>query len=89
MNWKGEMPRKKWRKTPHLRSQNLMKRQSTEEPVESVCEFVLKTKTVLAIQESLATATPDEFHLGISGVAPKELQVPQAEPYTMVPRTKK
>ncbi|KAK6111920.1 hypothetical protein QQG55_45595 [Brugia pahangi] len=29
-----------------------------------ISELVLRTKTVLAIQEALATATPDEFHLG-------------------------
>ncbi|KAK6107060.1 hypothetical protein QQG55_26715 [Brugia pahangi] len=59
------------------------------EPVESVRELVLRTRTiripVLATQEEMAAAVPEEFHPADLGDLPEqlrmELQVPQAEPY--------
>uniref|UniRef100_A0AAF5Q3I1 Zinc finger protein n=2 Tax=Wuchereria bancrofti TaxID=6293 RepID=A0AAF5Q3I1_WUCBA len=64
----------------------------TEELVESVRELVLRTRTikipVLATQEVLAAVTPEEFHPADLGDLPeqlrRELQEPQAEPYTVV-----
>uniref|UniRef100_A0AAF5PZR4 C2H2-type domain-containing protein n=1 Tax=Wuchereria bancrofti TaxID=6293 RepID=A0AAF5PZR4_WUCBA len=61
------------------------------EPVESVRELVLRTRTiripVLATQEELAAATPEKFRPADLGDLPEqlrmELQVPQAEPYTL------
>nr|CDQ05043.1 Bm9839 [Brugia malayi] len=61
------------------------------EPVESVRELVLRTRTiripVLATQEEMAAAVPEEFHPADLGDLPEqlrmELQVPQAEPYTV------
>ncbi|VDN87967.1 unnamed protein product [Brugia pahangi] len=69
-----------------------MEMSGTEEPVESIRELVLRTRTmqipVPATHEVLAAVTPEEFHPADLGDLPeqlqRELQVPQAEPYTVV-----
>uniref|UniRef100_A0AAF5Q6V7 Zinc finger protein n=1 Tax=Wuchereria bancrofti TaxID=6293 RepID=A0AAF5Q6V7_WUCBA len=61
------------------------------EPVETIRELVLRTRTiripVLATQEQLAAAIPEEFQPADLGDLPEqlrmELQVPQVEPYTV------
>ncbi|EJW71921.1 hypothetical protein WUBG_17169 [Wuchereria bancrofti] len=61
------------------------------EPVETIRELVLRTRTiripVLATQEQLAAAIPEEFRPADLGDLPEqlqmELQVPQVEPYTV------
>ncbi|EJW75062.1 zinc finger protein, partial [Wuchereria bancrofti] len=69
-----------------------MEASGTEERVESVRELVLRTRTIeipiLATREVLAAATPAPFRPADLGDLPeqlrRELQVPQAEPYTVV-----
>ncbi|KAK6100677.1 hypothetical protein QQG55_1625 [Brugia pahangi] len=69
-----------------------MEMSGTEEPVESIRELVLRTRTIQipvpATHEVLAAVTPEEFHPADLGDLPeqlqRELQVPQAEPYTVV-----
>ncbi|EJW72066.1 zinc finger protein [Wuchereria bancrofti] len=68
-----------------------MEASGTVEPVETIRELVLRTRTiripVLATQEQLAAAIPEEFQPADLGDLPEqlrmELQVPQVEPYTV------
>ncbi|VIO90111.1 Uncharacterized protein BM_BM17318 [Brugia malayi] len=68
-----------------------MEMSGTEEPVESIRELVLRTRTieipVLATQQVLAAATPEQYRPADLGDLPeqlrRELQVPQAVPYTV------
>ncbi|EJW81225.1 zinc finger protein [Wuchereria bancrofti] len=65
---------------------------SITEPEETVRELVLRSRTitipVLATQKTLAAATPEIFRPADLGNLPdrfrRELQVPQAEPYTVI-----
>uniref|UniRef100_A0AAF5PFM0 C2H2-type domain-containing protein n=1 Tax=Wuchereria bancrofti TaxID=6293 RepID=A0AAF5PFM0_WUCBA len=65
---------------------------SIREPEETVRELVLRSRTitipVLATQTMLAAATPEAFRPADLGNLPerfrRELQVPQAEPYTVI-----
>uniref|UniRef100_A0AAF5RVY3 Zinc finger protein n=1 Tax=Wuchereria bancrofti TaxID=6293 RepID=A0AAF5RVY3_WUCBA len=77
---------------PEVHAAASMETSGVEERIESVRELVLRTRTIeipiLATQQVLAAATPEQFRPADLGDLPeqlrRELQVPQAMPYTVL-----